>query len=711
MKKILSGLFLFAGLFALTAQNNDRVLLEIGGDEITVDEFLSVYNKNRNVGDDIDPKSMDEYLDLFINFKLKVKEAESRGLDTIPSFVNELKGYRRQLAKPYLVDTNVEEELVEEAYKRLQDEIKASHILIKVGPNASPTDTLKAYKRINRIRKELNKGMAFEEAVKKYSDDKYNDGNLGYFSAMYMVYPFETAAYNTKVGELSDIIRTRFGYHMLKVTDKRKNRGERKVAHIMVKLPEGKDKTEDSVSNAKKKIDELYEKVQAGEDFAELAKQFSDDKTSAVKGGELAFFGSNKMVPEFESTAFGLKNIGDIAAPIKTDYGWHIIKLMEVKPIGSFDELKESLKSRIEKDSRSQRKSGVLISKLKEEYQLKEYPKEKKDFYKVIDSKYFEGKFDVQNDAGHLQAVLFEFADQKVYQESFGFYLRNSYRKTTKTDSPIAIVDNLYKDFLNKTIIDYENKNLESKYHDFNMLMTEYHDGILLYELTDELVWSKAVKDSVGLEAFYQANKNNYMWPERADASIYTCANEKVAKKTRKYVARCGWTNDKVIEKVNKKSQLNLDVKSGIYLKGDNEWVDKAPWQIGDSEFFPIADNRVKFVYIHNIIKPEPKKLSEARGLITSDYQNYLEQEWIKELRAKYKVDLNSKLFNMAKQGRLADLDKVKIIEEPKKPKIKSYKGHFEKAFGNAVKDLGSSKDIIFEWYGNMYTTEMKKLD
>lgn len=711
MKKILSGLFLVAGLFGLTAQNNDRVLLNIGGDEITVDEFLSVYNKNRNVGEDIDPKSMDEYLDLFINFKLKVKEAETRGLDTVPSFVNELNGYRRQLAKPYLVDTNVEDELVEEAYERMQDEIQASHILIKVGPNASPSDTLRAYKKIQRVRKELNKGMAFDAAVKKYSDDKYNDGNLGYFSALYMVYPFENAAYNTKVGALSDVIRTRFGYHLLKVTDKRKNRGERKVSHIMVKLPEGKDKTEESVANAKQKIDELYAKVQAGEDFAELAKQFSDDKTSAVKGGELGFFGSNKMVPEFEATAFGLKKEGDVAAPIKTQYGWHIIKLLEKKPVGSFEDVKQSLKARIEKDSRSQRKSGVLIAKLKKEYNLKEYPREKKDFYKLIDDKYFEGKFDVKKDAGHLKAVLFEFADQKVYQESFAFYLRNSYRKTTKTDSPIAIVDNLYKDFLNKTIIDYENSILEEKYHEFNMLMTEYHDGILLYELTDELVWSKAVKDSLGLEAFYEANKTNYLWPERADASIYTCANEKVAKKTRKYVARCGWTNDKVIEKINKKSQLNLDVESGVYMKGDNEWVDKAPWQIGDSDFFPIADNRIKFVYIHNLIAPEPKKLDEARGLITSDYQNYLEQEWIKELRAKYKVDLNQPLFKMAKQGRLAELDRVKVKEEPKEPKIKSYKGHFEKAFGNAVKDLGSSKDIIFEWYGNLYTTEMKELD
>ena len=711
MKKILSGLFLVAGLFSLTAQDNDRVLLNIGGDEITVDEFLSVYNKNRNVGEDIDPKSMDEYLDLFINFKLKVKEAETRGLDTVPSFVNELNGYRRQLSKPYLVDSNVEDELVEEAYDRMQEEIQASHILIKVGPNSSPSDTLKAYRKIQRVRKELKKGMAFDAAVKKYSDDKYNDGNLGYFSSLHMVYPFENAAYNTKVGELSDIIRTRFGYHLLKVTDKRKNRGERKVSHIMVKLPEGKEKTEESVANAKQKIDELYTKVQAGEDFAELAKQFSDDKTSAVKGGELGFFGSNKMVPEFESTAFGLKNTGDVAAPIKTQYGWHIIKLLEKKPVGSFEDMEQSLKSRIEKDSRSQRKSGVLIAKLKKEYNLKEYPREKRDFYKLINDNYFEGKFDVKKDAAHLKAVLFEFSDQKVYQESFAFYLRNSYRKTTKVDSPIAIVDNLYKDFLNKTIIDYENSILEEKHHDFNMLMTEYHDGILLYELTDELVWSKAVKDSLGLVAFYEANKTNYMWAERADASIYTCANEKVAKKTRKYVARCGWTNDEVIEKVNKKSQLNLDVESGVYIKGDNEWVDKAPWQIGDSDFFPIADDRVKFVYIHNIIAPEPKKLSEARGLITSDYQNYLEQEWIKELRAKYKVDLNQPLFKMSKQGRLADLDRVKVKEEPKEPKIKSYKGHFENAFGSAVKDLGSSKDIIFEWYGNLYTTEMKKLD
>ena len=520
--------------FNTYAQNSNRTLLTIGNEEVSVDDFLSIYNKNRAVGEELDPKTLDEYVDLFVNFKLKVKEAEALGMDTVPSFVKELAGYRKQLANPYLVDNEAGDKLVSEAYERLKYEVKASHILITVEAGASSVDTLKAYNKISKLRDEILQGADFAAYAKQYSQDpsaKENNGNLGYFSAMYMVYPFENAAYSTKIGEVSEIVRTRFGYHILKVSDKRPSRGEIKTAHIMVKYPNGTDKNSpQELAIAKQKIDEIYAKlVTENANFEEMAKQYSDDKNNSSKGGALPWFGTNRMVESFENAAFSIENFGDITHPIATPYGWHIIKLLDKKGLGSFEEEKEELKKKIEKDSRAQVKRTSLVNKLKKEYNYKENKSAVNEFKKIVNSDFIAGKWSLEDNSRNLSKTIITIDDVAYLQVDFAAYLMKYVRKMKSKIQTATLVDEAFSSWSEDRVIAYENRNLENKYNEFRLLMQEYRDGILLYELTDKKIWSKAVKDTTGLKAFYETHKKNYMWDTRVDAKVINCQTENIA--------------------------------------------------------------------------------------------------------------------------------------------------------------------------------------
>lgn len=706
MKKIICLLSVACMGFNVLAQESNRTLLTIADEQVSVDDFLSIYNKNRTVDQELDPTSIDEYIDLFVKFKLKVKEAEALGMDTVPSFVKELAGYRKQLANPYLVDNEAGDQLIVEAYERLQQEIRASHILISVPENSSPSDTLKAYKKINKLRKEIIAGADFATVARANSQDpsvKDNSGDLGYFSALYMVYPFENAAYNTAVGDVSPIVRTRFGYHILQVKDKRTSRGEVKTAHIMVKFPKPTGQNSaDEIAQAKLKIDEIYQKIKnENADFSEMAKQYSDDKNNASKGGVLPWFGTNRMVESFENAAFSLKQTGDISVPVQTPYGWHIIQLKDKKGIGSFEEEKEAIKKKVEKDSRAQVKRTSLVKKLKKEYAYKEYKSAINAMKSIVKKDFISGDWSLEDHAKSLTKTVFSLEDKKYTQADFALHLMHSARKIKGKFQTSDLVDESFAEWSENEIIAYENANLENKYNDFRLLMQEYRDGILLYELTDEKIWTKAVKDTTGLKAFYEVNKHNYMWDTRVEANVINCQNEKIACKIYNKLSKGNADLNKIQTKVNKKSALNMDVEEGLYLKGENTFVDQVEWVEGVSDL--IHDNDyVKLVYITDVLEPQPKELMEAKGLITSDYQDALEKQWLTDLSRKYKVEINAHVLELLKTNRLHELD---VVEEPKIP---SYRGHFEKAFKKARLALGSSKDIIFEWYGNLYTTEMK---
>jgi peptidyl-prolyl cis-trans isomerase SurA len=635
-------------------KNEDPALMKVDGKEIRLSEFMNVYKKNSNLKDQIaDQKSLAEYIELFTNLKLKVREAEKMGLDTSAAFVSELAGYRKQLAAPYLTDKNVTDQLIEEAYTRMKKDIRASHILVKCNDDALPKDTMEAYKKIMKYRERVAKGEDFAKVARESAKDgdpsaSENAGDLGYFSAFTMIYPFETQAYKTKVGEISQPVRTRFGYHIIKVADIRDNQGEVDVAHIMIRFPEA-EKGAPAVdsSKVKEKINEIYTKLKANGNFEELAMQFSDDPGSRNQGGRLPRFGSGRMPIEFEKAAFALKEKDAISEPFTTKFGWHIVKLIEKKPLGTYEELKNEIKTKVSKDSRALSSKFAMINQIKKEYKVKEFPTTKAEIYPIIDSSFYEGKWSSFK-ADKLTKPMFAIGEKMYTQQDFAKYLETQQvRKATKTPMKV-IVDNGYKNYLNDMCLAYKESKLDTEKPEFRALMNEYRDGMLFFDITEREVWGKSTKDSIGLEKFYQENKNKYLWDERADVYIYKCNTEENAKEVQKLLAK-NKTDKEITDKINKKSQLNLAVENIMYLKGENKVVD-ANWKQTITTYAKDAkDNRFYIYKLAKILPPSPKKLDEARGIITSDYQTYLEKEWLKTLRSKYKVEVDQNVVSTIK--------------------------------------------------------------
>jgi peptidyl-prolyl cis-trans isomerase SurA len=629
---------------SLSAQENP-VVIEVNNKKITKNEFLQIYLKN-NPSPKFDKKSIDDYLELYKKFQLKVSEAEALGYDTIPKLKKELQGYRKSLATPYLIDKQENQKVVEEAYKRLQKEVKASHILIKVDLNANPDDTLKAYNKIAAIKKRIENGENFSKLAKELSEDpsaQSNAGNLGYFTAFQMVYPFEEAAYTTTVGNISSIVRTRFGYHILKVEDQRPARGIMKAAHIMISIK--RDASDEELSAAKKKIEEIYQKLQAGEKFEDLALNFSDDPGSSDKGGKLPEFGSGtttRMVPEFEEVAFQLKNNNDFSTPLQTDYGFHIIKRLDLSPLASFESMKKELQTKVNRDDRSKTTQNVLINKLKVEYTFTDVSKKGlKWFVKNLDSNYFKGKWNATK--LKKDEVLFTLAGISFTQKQFANYLIANFRNVGKNENKI-VVDKQFNNWVSAEILKYEDTQLEKKYPEFKALMQEYHDGVLLYEIMTDKVWNKANKDTLGLTKFYEASKANYTWKDRIDAVIYECLDKNIANQVTKMLKNDTITSKHILAKINEKSELNLKVKTNKYEVSEVPYLKNHLFKLGVN---PIYEFGGKFyvVQVSKLIPSTPKLLSEAKGIITSDYQNFLEQQWLNELAKKYTFKINDSVI------------------------------------------------------------------
>jgi|TARA_R110000737_G_scaffold324995_1_gene338172 peptidyl-prolyl cis-trans isomerase SurA len=618
----------------------DPVILEIDNHTVTKSEFLQIYLKNNNAPK-YDKASLDEYMVLFKKFKLKVAEAEALGYDTIPKLKKELSGYRTQLSTPYLTDSEMNEYLVKEAYDRMENEIRASHILIRVQPDSSPADTARAYARIMALRKQILAGDNFEMIAKGKTGSEdpsvaQNGGDLGYFTAFQMVSPFEDAAYNTPVGQVSIPVRTKFGYHLIYVTDKRKARGTMAAAHIMIASP--KDADEEDQLNAKRKIDELHTKLIDGEDFETLAKQFSDDPSTNSKGGALPLFGTGtttRMVTNFEDAAFALTKDGDFTNPIQTDYGWHIIKRLELTPLAPFESMKKELQAKVNRDDRAKKTQDSFVRKLKDEYDYKGKSKSRlKWFANNLDSTYFIGRWD----ASKLKSdkVLFKLDGQKYRQKDFANYLASNYRGTPK-ESFDGIVSNKYKAYEKDRILGYEESKLESKYPAFKSLMQEYHDGILLYEVMTDKVWSKAMKDSAGLANYFEANRQNYKWDVRYDAMVYECLDENIANQVHKMILNDTINSKHVIDKINKDSELNLKVRTNKYEVDETAFFKGRDLSKGVNKPYEF-DGKYYVVKVAEIIPAGMKELSECKGAATSDYQNYLEKEWLTELEKKHPI-------------------------------------------------------------------------
>jgi peptidyl-prolyl cis-trans isomerase SurA len=628
------------------AQVTDPVLMTINGKPIPKSEFEYIYNKN-NSNNSLDKKSLDEYVDLFINFKLKVEEAKAQGIDTTSAFINELAGYRSQLTKPYLTDSKVDDAILIEAYDRMKEDVDVSHILIRIPSGATPADTLKAWNTIQTVIKRVQK-EDFSKVAKEVSEDQsaeQNGGHLGFISAFRTVYPFETMAYNTPVGSISKPVRSAFGYHIIKVHARRNSLGEVHVSHIMRFTSMGEDEKN---KQAKHSIDSLYQRVLAGDDFGTLASQFSEDRGSATRNGELPWFGTGRMVPEFETAAFALKNIGDVSEPVQSAYGWHIIKLLNKKGIEPFENLKAELERLVKRDERANRGQEAFVAKLKNEYNFKVESAGVKEFYKLLENKTLVDSSFVA-EVSTLNKPLFSFAGKTFNQSHFAEYLK----KNNHTEKSIAseIIDEKLKAFSEKEVLAYEDTQLEKKHDDFRFLMQEYHDGILLFEVSNKEVWEKASRDTEGLTKFFNENKNDYKWEKpHYKGRVIHCKDKATLKAAQAIVKK---THNDSIDKYLR-TRLNdsiqyVKIEKGLFVQGDNKMVDNKIFKTKDklipSEEYPY------FFVVGKMLKNMPEDYTDVRGLVTADYQEYLEKEWIAMLRKKFTVSVDQNVLKTVKKN------------------------------------------------------------
>ena len=647
-KQFFFGLF-FLISFASNAQTNTKeVLFTVNEKPYYTDEFSRIYKKNLDLVKDDSQKDLNQYLELFVGYKLKVNKAYKLGLQNGTQYQNELKSYRTQLAKNYFNDTKITQELLEEGYSRLQKEIRASHILILVDENASAEDTLKAYKKMEDISKRAIAGENFDDLAVQFSEDpsaKENKGDLSYFTAFRMVYPFENAAYKTPKGKISKIIRTRFGYHILKITDIRANRGEITVAHIMILKPKPEEKDKD----AEKTINEIYQKIQQGEKFEDLVKQFSDDKSSSSKGGQLNKFGSGQLSSEeFENAAFSLANPDDISKPFQSEFGWHIVKLIEKHPIKSMDEMKNELETKIGKDDRSKKITASLNEKLRKKYTYKRDDKQYGLISKLVTNDFYDSKWKLPENITDYSATLLSINTKKIDGKAFLDYIEKQQKAGLKVKPLSKLVDALYGNFLDEQLTAYYDENLETEFPDFAYVMEEYRDGLLLFDLMEKEIWDRAKTDTIGLNTFYDEHKMEHMWKKRVDVTIASSTKQDIIKKAHALLKKKEKPQD-IKDKLNVDNVINVMMNSGVFEEGSDALPKTMKYDVGVSDVFREGE----YYFVTKVEKVMPagvKTLEECKGKLINEYQQYLELRWVDDLKSEFTIKINNDAFEHVKK-------------------------------------------------------------
>ena len=642
--KYLFTFLLISLILNVKAQSAQKeVLFFVDDAPIYTSEFLRVYNKNIDLVQDESQKDVDAYLTLFTNYKLKLKEARALGLHNKPSYKRELSNYKKQLAKSFITDTKVTDAMVEEAYERISYDVKATHILVKVDENANPEDTLIAYKNILKLR-----NRAIDEGFEVVRNEVHNGKSvfgeeLGYFSGFRMVYKFENVAFNTNVGDISKPFRTRFGYHIVHVLDKRKSRGERTVAHIMLVEKKGDSLAEKPGD----RIQDIYKKMNQGEDFDALAKQFSDDKSSASKGGLLKSFSSGQLGSlEFEEIAFGLNNIGDVSEPFQTKYGWHIVKLIEKKPIPSFDAIRPELEERVKRDDRAKLIDDALYTSLKTKYNIGEKQPALDYFESILSEDYFKRTWQLPSDFSK-DILLIKIGKKQFLYKDFGNYLLKEQRKGVQKTSFRSIVLRKYEDFLHSNLVAYQEDNLETENEEFAHIVNEYREGLLLFDLMESTIWNAAKTDSMGIQDFYKAHKSNYVLPERVDAVVASSAKQNVLKKVAKLLDQ-GMALDQIKALVNSNDKIGVIFTSGT-MDAEHQALPKSfQFKKGISKIYN-HNGAFVMIQVKEVLQKTQQTLEEAKGVVINDYQIFKEENWLKDLANKYKIKINQDVLNSIK--------------------------------------------------------------
>ena len=565
----------------------EEPLMKINGKAVSAEEFLYIYEKNNQAGA-IDPKTMDEYLDMFINFKLKVAEAEAQGIDTTESFKKELKGYRAQATPKYLQDEGAMDSLIEMSWRHMSKDRRAAHIAIQCPMNADSATQADAWEKINIAHHRVTIGHLIKargSKAKRYKKDPFamvaremstdpnvqeTGGELGWITPFRYVYPLEEAVYNTAVGSISEPFRTQYGWHIVLVEEER-DHVEVKASHIMKMVPAD---SLDAVKHAQ--IDSIA-KIVTGENFAEVAKAESDDRGSSVRGGELGWFGKGMMVKEFEEAAFGLKT-GEISAPFRTQYGWHIVYKEDERGIQPLDSMRAQIQRQVLRDERSKEADKSFVRKTRAEYNLPD----------------------------------------------------------TMSDAEVKA---------------YADEHLEEKYPELKNLVQEYHDGILLFEVSLREVWDKAAKDTAGLEAYFKAHQKEYTWAQPKWKGYLIQAKSKSSAKAAKAIIKSAnpdSIHSYIERRINTDSVKYVKIQHGLWEQGKSGAIDKFGFKDKKAQFTP-NEAMPEVICIGKKMKA-PAEWSDEKGKVTTDYQDYLEAEWIKALRAKYPVEINQEVWEKIKK-------------------------------------------------------------
>ena len=619
----------------------NKVALKINGNPITLDEFNYLFTKNREANAAVDSQQLADYVNLFIAFKLKVDESMRLKMDTSSRFRNELAGYRTQLAASYLTDSSADSKVLAEAYNHMQFDLRASHILLGLKPNATPADTLEAYNKALDVRTKLLGSASFDSLARIYSTDlsaKSNGGDLGYFTAFRMVYPFEKAAYSLAVGEISMPVRSQFGYHIIKVTDRRPARGEVKVAHIMVLVPRNSGEAE--WKSGLDRISSIREKVMRGTDFGALAKEVSDDKSSASSGGVLPSFGIGRILPAFEDGAFALTTVGEVSMPVKTQVGWHLIKLLEKHPVGSFAEVKADLKEKISHDERVKEGQSSFVETLKKRYKYKVNQKNVDAVAKLIDSTYAQGSWKASV-AAEMKKPVITFAKTRISQSQFAQYLAG------KQGKPVADINSLMASSINsmasEELLAYESSLLDKEFPRFRYLMNEYHDGILLFDISDQTVWSKASKDSVGLASFFERNKAKYAKPIVAHAAVAIFPDSASAMNAKAGLLAMDLKSGALdsLKGVLTSKYDATNFASGWYNPTEHQLLSQINPLVPGVHYIQTSTKACALVVLDRVETDFVPSFDEIRGVVISDYQDELDKQWVSRLKTQYPVEVN----------------------------------------------------------------------
>jgi peptidyl-prolyl cis-trans isomerase SurA len=623
-------------IFLLTAfysQAQESTVFTVNKKPVTTEEFIYLYKKNhQNKPEEFTKPKIDEYLDLFVNFKLKVTEAQTRGLDTTAAFKKEYNTYREELRKPYLPDARLIDSLVMLTYERMKEEVKASHILVKVKPEATPADTLEAYKKILSLREQAMKGSDFSALAYTNSEDesaKYNRGDLGYFSAMQMVYAFESAAFSTPVGSISPPIKTRFGYHIIKVFDRRPSSGEVEVSHIMIRTGENKDN-----EKSKNTAFEIYDQLQSGVSWMELCQQYSEDPSSRDNGGKMRPFSRGMMasVPQFEEVAFALQNPGDISDPFETQYGWHLLKLERKIPLASFKEVGPSLKNKVSRDDRVQVSKQLLYTKLKKEHAFRENDKVRNQIFELADTSLVKGQWKVI--VPKLKEELFSVGGKSYFNTDFITYVSKNQKPTRST--PLKYMEQLYNTFTESQLLEAVERSIAEKNPEYKWLLREYYEGILLFDIMEKEVWNKASLDSIGQVKYFNAHASNFKAGDRISGKVYSSTTKTHIDALKTALEKRDTTQVRQLV-----DSLKIRSESGSFERSDRQVFNKIDWKPG---LFVAENNNLHYVVlVDRILPPGPKTFDEARAEVISDYQTFLEKEWISKLKKKYPVKVSKK--------------------------------------------------------------------